>query len=250
MTGFMPFLKKELLEQLRTHRLLIVGGVFLFFGLMTPLLIKYTPELIKLSGPDFKIEMPPPNAAQSLIEYASMIGQLGILIAVLVAMGAVANEIRSGTAVITLSKQITRAAFVLAKLIGMSATFLASLMVASFICFGYTGWLIGAGDGLAFFELNLLLAVFLIFCLAVTVLFSCLFRSSLAAGGIAIGVIIILSVLSAVPVIGDYLPGKLLGWGTGLLDSGGAYWWALGITCALIILCVYLAQRILKMREL
>jgi ABC-2 type transport system permease protein len=250
MTGFIPFLKKELLEQLRTHRLLIVGGVFLFFGLTTPLLLKYLPDIIKLSGQNLTMEIPPPTAAESLTEYAGTISQLGILIAVLVAMGAVANEIRSGAAVITLSKQITRAAFILAKLTAMSATFLVSLIAASFICFGYTGWLIGAGNGLAFFELNLLLAVFLVFCLAVTVLFSCLFRSSLAAGGIAIGVVIILSVLSAVPVIGDYLPGKLLGWGTGLLNSGPAYWWALGITCAVIILCVYLAQRILKMREL
>jgi ABC-2 type transport system permease protein len=251
MKGLGPLLKKELREQLRTHKLVIVGGIFLLFGITTPLLLKYLPQILELAGEQIAIDVPPPTAVQSLAEYASTIGQMGILIAVLVAMGSIANERRHGTAVMMLSKPVSRAAFVSAKLIAMSLTFLVSLTVASLFCFGYTVWLIANASVWAFFSLNLLLALFLVFSLAVTMLFSSVFRSSVAAGGLAIAVLITQAGLSAVPLIGSYMPGKLLGWGTNLLTGDGeSYWWALGITVLLVGLCLYLSQRLLKNRDL
>jgi ABC-2 type transport system permease protein len=250
MTGLIPLFKKEIKEQYRTHRLLIVGGVFLFFGLTTPLTLKYLPEIIRLAGEQIPLEIPPPTAAQSLAEYASTIGQLGILIAVLIAMGSVAGELRLGTAIITLSKPVSRAAFIISKLMAMSITFLVSLVIASLFCFGYTVWLIGPADTGAFIGLNLLLALFLVFCLAVTLLFSSLFRNSLAAGGVAIAVLIGQAAFSAIPRIGDYFPTRLLSWGTGMLNGNtDTYWWALGITVIAVVLCLYLAQRILNTKE-
>lgn len=251
MKGLGALLKKELKEQLRTYKLVIVGGLFLLFGITTPLSLKYLPQLVKLAGEQIAIEMPPPTAAQSLAEYAGTIGQVGMLIAVLVAMGSIANERRHGTAVMMLSKPVSRAAFVTAKLIAMSLTFLVSLAVASLFCFGYTVWLIGGASAWAFVGLNLLLGLFLVFCLAVTLLFSSFFKSSLAAGGLSIAILITEGGVSAVPLIGNYMPWKLLGWGIDLLTGGeDSYWWALAITIALIGLCLYLAQRWLKNRDL
>jgi ABC-2 type transport system permease protein len=252
MTGLLPLLKKELTEQIRTYRLLIVGGVLLFFGLTTPLTLKYLPEIIKLSGDySMQINIPPPTAAQSLAEYGSSIGQLGVLVMVLIAMGAIANELKHGTALLTLSKPVAPAAFVGAKFIAMSCTLLVSILAASLVCFGYTSWLIGTGDGMAFLGLNLLIFLFLAFCIALTLLFSSLFKSSLAAGGISIAIIIFQGVLTTIPVIGDYLPGTLLGWGTNLLSGiGDSFWWAFGITIVITGLCLYLAQRRLKTSEI
>ncbi len=152
MNGLIPLLKKELREQLRTYRLVIVGGVFLFFGITTPLLLKYLPEIIKLAGQNVPVEIPPPTAAQSLLEYAGTIGQIGVLVAVLVAMGSVANERSRGTAVMTLSKPVTRAAFIGAKWTASSLTFLVSLAAASLVCLGYTVWLIGPANAIGFYR--------------------------------------------------------------------------------------------------
>lgn len=251
MKGLGPLLKKELREQLRTYRLVIVGGVFLFFGISTPLLLKYLPDLLKLASQEIPIELPTFTAADSLLEYAGTIGQIGVLIAVLVAMGAIANERRHGTAVMVLSKPASHAAFVTAKLIASSLTFLVSLALASLFCFGYTVWLIGGASAGAFAVLNLLLGLFLVFCLALTLFFSSVFKSSLAAGGLSIAVLISQGVLAALPVIGDYFPGKLLGWGNSLLGgSSASYWWALAITIVLTGLCLYFSQRLLKNRDL
>jgi ABC-2 type transport system permease protein len=250
MSGLTALLKKEITEQLRTYRVVVVAGVLLLFGISTPLMLKYLPEFLKLAGDQMQINMPSPTAAQSLVEYARSVGQIGVLVAVLVGMGSVANELQRGTAVMTLSKPVTRAAFVTAKFAAMSLTFLVSLAVASAICLAYTVWLIGAADAVSFLGLNLLLAVFLMFCLAVTVLFSSLFKSSLAAGGMALGTLVGQAVLSVLPWVGDYMPGRLLGWGNALFAGGPSYWWSLAVTVVLTGLCLYFAQRSLKNREM
>lgn len=251
MIGLFPLLKKEIMEQLRTYRLLIVGSLFLMFGITTPLMMKYLPQLLELSGAGMEINIPPPTAVQSLAEYSSTIGQIGVLVAVLLAMGSVSNEVKHGTAVMTLSKPVSRAAFVNAKFIASSLTFLVSLVAASILCYFYTLWLIGPSDVRAFIGQNLLLGVFLLFCLSVTLLFSSLFKSSLAAGGSAIGLIVSQGILSAIPRIGDVFPGKLLGWGTLLLSGGGqTYWPALIITLAFIVGSLWLAGNLLRRKEI
>ena len=252
MKGFAPLFKKEIREQLKLYRLVIVAGVFLLFGLQGPLLIKYTPDLLKMAGEEQMLALlPSPTAAQSLASYASYIGSFGALIAVLIAMGCIANELKSGTAIMTLSKPVSRGAFVSAKLLAMSLTFLVSMTLASLVCFAYTVWLIQGSAVLPFVGLNLLLGLFLVFCLAVTMLFSSLYKSSLAAGGLALGVIIVQGIISAIPIVGKYMPGKLLDWGNNLLTGSDiSYWWPLGITIAAIGLCVYFSQRFLKNRDL
>jgi len=251
MNGLLPLLKKEFIEQIRTYRLLVVGGIFLFFAILSPLTLKFLPQIMKLSGEQISLDIPPPTAVQSLAEYAGTLGQVGVLVMVLVAMGTIANEIKHGTGLLTLSKPVTRAAFVFAKFLAMCATLLFSLIIASPVTFGYTVGLIGPASSIAFTGQNLLLALFLIFCLAVTLLSSALFKSSLAAGGISIGIIICLALVSTVPLIGDYLPGKLLTWGNNLLTgSEKSYWWALIVTACIIGLCLYLAQYVLKKKEI
>ena len=251
MTGLTALIKKEIKEQYRTHRILIVGAIFILFGISTPLLLKFLPELLKLSGENIQIIYTPPTAVQSFTEFAGTIGQMGIVVAVLVGMGIVANELRNGTAVLTLSKPISQASFVTAKFIAISLTFLLALTVAASCCFIYTTWLIEDASIGNFLQLYLLLGLFLVFCLAITVLFSCLFKNSLAAGGLAIAVIVSQIMLSGIPVIGDYLPGKLLGWGTEIVAGlGQSYWWAVGVTLVLIVLAVYIGQYSLKRREI
>ena len=251
MKGLTPLLKKEIKEQLRTHRLLIVGVVFLIFALMAPLLLYFLPEILKMAGEQILVEIPPPTAFQSFSDYTGYIGQFGILIAALVAMGVIASETKHGTALITLSKPVGYGAFVSAKFIAMSLTILVSLAVAAVFCFGYTVWLIGDAAILPYVWMNLLMAAFLIFCLAITLVFSSLFKSALAAGGMAIGTIFGMGILSSLPLIGDYFPSKIIGWGINILNgTGEAYWWALGITLAGIFLCLYFSQVNLKRKEI
>ena len=251
MNGFSVLLKKELKEQLKTYKLLIVAAVFLLLGLGTPLLIKYTPQLIEMAGEDLVIEMPPPSAAMAIAEYTSTIGQIGVLVAVLVAMGAVARERSRGTAAIVLSKPVSMGAFLMAKLTAMSATFIGALILGSVACYTYTVLLIESADITTFLALNLLIALFLVVCLSVTLFFSSIFRNQLAAGGIALAIIIMQALLTQVPVFGDYLPARMIVWGTDLIeDQAPAAWGAVAVSVVLIIACLYFSRLILQHREL
>ena len=83
MTGFASLLRKELLEQWRTTRLPVVATVFLLVGLSSPLLARFTPEIIKAVGGDqFQIVLPTPTAADAYDQLAKNLGQFGALIAV------------------------------------------------------------------------------------------------------------------------------------------------------------------------
>lgn len=251
MKGLIPLLGKEVKEQVRTYRFLIVAAVFVVFGISTPLLLKYLPQIMEIAGEGMTINMPPPTAAQSLAEYLGNIGQLGLLITVLMAMGAIANELKNKTAILALSKPVSRTAFVTAKLTALSLTFTVSLAVASTFCFAYSVWLIGPSSLSSFVGVNLLTALFLIFALALTLLCSSIFRSSLAAGGLALVSLVGLSLFGMLPVIGDYTPGKLLEWGSNLLAAqGGTYWGAVAVSIAGIIACVGISQRLVSTREI
>ncbi|XUW99844.1 MAG: ABC transporter permease [Dehalogenimonas sp.] len=253
MNGFKTLLFKELKEQFRTYRLLIVSGVFLFFGLSTPLLLKYLPEIIKLSGQDITgIPLPVPTALESLTEYSGTALQIGLLVVVLITMGAIAGERSRGTAVMTLSKPVGIGAFVTAKLVAISSTFIAGLTLGAIGAYGYTVILLGDANLGGFIGQTLLLAVFMVFCVATTLVFSAIFRNSLAAGGISIAVLITGAAITQIPWVGRVIPNSLTSWGNHLVagQSDGTEWLALAVTVALIGLGAYLATAILRRKEI
>lgn len=161
MSGFWVLLRKEFREQFKTNKVIIVAAVFLFFGLGTPLLTKYTPELIESLGTGgITIEMPTPTSSDSLVEYAGTMAQFGVLMAVLVGMGAIAKEVETGTAAMVLSKPVGRLAFILAKLKAGGFTFMAALVLGGLACWGYTVILFGDANVIGFLYQNLLLGLF------------------------------------------------------------------------------------------
>jgi ABC-2 type transport system permease protein len=95
-----------------------------------------------------------------------------------------------------------------------------------------------------------MVGLFMVFSIAITLLFSSIFRSSLAAGGVALAVIIGQAILTAIPKVRDFMPGQLLGWGNNILTGGDTFWWALLVTVALIVLFVYLSQRTLSNKDI
>ncbi|MGH9421983.1 MAG: ABC transporter permease, partial [Thermoanaerobaculia bacterium] len=100
MNIFLVTLRKELLEQRRTHRLLAVAIVLVFFGLLSPLSAKFTPELMKMlpKGAAMAKLVPLPTMMDAALQYLKNLSQFGVLHAFLVTMGAVAQEKARGTA--------------------------------------------------------------------------------------------------------------------------------------------------------
>ena len=49
--NFGTALRKELLEQLRSYRMLITAVVLTLFGLLSPIIARYTPDIIRMALP-------------------------------------------------------------------------------------------------------------------------------------------------------------------------------------------------------
>jgi ABC-2 type transport system permease protein len=207
MSGFGALLRKELLEQWRTARLPLVATVFLLVGLSSPLLARFTPELIKaLAGDQFQIVLPSPTAAEAYDQLAKNLGQFGALISVLLAMGAVATEKERGTAALILTKPAGRGAFLVAKLVAIATTLAISMATAAAGAWFYTLVLFEPLPVGGFAAAAVLQWLALVAYAAITFLGSTLTRSSLAAAGLGIGAFVVLGILSIVPTIGRYLP--------------------------------------------
>ena len=207
MTGFGALLRKELLEQWRTTRLPIVVMVFLLVGLSSPLLARFTPELIEtLAGDQFQIILPTPTSADAYDQLAKNLGQFGALIAVLLAMGSVATEKERGTAALLLTKPVGRAAFLIAKLAAIATTLGISTAIAAAGAWFYTLVLFEPLPLAGFAAAVVLLWLGLVAFAAITFLGSTLTRSALAAAGLGVAAFIVIGIIGVVPAIGPYLP--------------------------------------------
>ena len=246
-------LRKELMEQWRSYRLLITAAVLVAFGLISPLTAKYTPELMKLlpNGEEIARLIPQPTAADAVAQYLKNISQFSVVLALLVTMGAVAYEKERGTAAMILVKPLPRWAFLAAKFTALGITFAASLAVAGAGCYYYTLVLfepLGIGSWVI---LNVLLLVFVLVYVALTLMCSVLAKSQAGAGGLAFALLIVLALPGALPKVGEYLPGQLINWGAGLMAGSGAPAWpALGVSLGLMVGALILAWLIFNRQEL
>lgn len=247
--NFTVLLRKELQEQVRTHRLLIVSVVGLALGLGTPLMLKYLPLLVPADQAG--IQLPEFSALDAVRESVSSMAELGLLAAILLAMGGVAKEVEAGTAAMTLAKPAGRGAFVSAKLAAISATFFCSVAAAAAGSYLYTTVLFGTVEPSGFAAANALTLVYLVTCLAVTLMYSAMFRSQLAAGGLALVSLIGLGALNAVPALRNVNPGALPG--KAQLALAGNLSTAAGpliASAAVIATACIVAWQVLKRREL
>jgi ABC-2 type transport system permease protein len=207
MTGFGVLLRKELLEQWRTMRLPIVTAVFLLVGLSSPLLARFTPEILKAVGGDqFQIVLPTPTAADAFSQHAKNLTQFGILVAVLLAMGIVATEKERGTAGLILTKPAGRGAFLVSKLVAIAVTLGVATAVAGAGAWFYTLVLFEPLPVAGFAAATVLQWLGLLVFAAITFLGSTLTRSALAAAGLGVAAFIVIGILSIVPPLVPFLP--------------------------------------------
>jgi ABC-2 type transport system permease protein len=245
--------RKELLEVIRSHRLTIVGSVLLLFGLLSPALAKLTPEIVRLvpGGDALATLIPEPTMADAVGQYVKNITQFGAILALLLAMGMVAQEKDKGTAALVLVKPLSRTAFLLAKFVALAIAFAGSLALAGGGCYLYTALLFEPPALGPWLALNGLLLLFLLVYAALTLLCSTLARSTLVAGGLAFGAVVLLGALGAIPRIGDSLPARLPSCGATLATGGNCSWGpGAAVSAGLIALALGLACLALERQEL
>ena len=129
--------------------------------------------------------------------------------------------------------------------------FALTILLAGIASYYYTLLLFEAMDILHWLALNALLLLYVLVYVAITLLCSTITKSQVAAGGIALGALIVIGLISVIPAIGRYLPGELITWGTRLmLGDQTASWGALAVSLGLIVVPLLAAWLIFRKQEL
>jgi ABC-2 type transport system permease protein len=208
--GYRELLVKEMLEAYRTYRLVVVGGLFLVLGVVAPITARYLPDIIRLfAPPGFVVDLPEMGIPEVLDQYLKNVGQFGALAAILMTMGIVANEKERGTAAFVLAKPVSRQAFLLAKIVALGMVFGIAIGLATAGAWAYTGLLFERVPILPWVKLGGVVWLSTMVYASITFLGSTLMRSSLGAAGIGFAGLIVLSLLSVVPVLTQWLPAGL-----------------------------------------
>ncbi len=215
-TAFIAATRKEFSQLWRVKHVLVVGAVFVLFGMMSPLLAYFTPQILgSIEGAEMFADLiPTPSVADAVGQYIKNLTQFGFLMVILLGMGAIAGEKEKGTAALILSKPLPRWAFVLSKFTAQTALYIAGFLVGMLGAYYYTLFLFGPVDLGAFAFSNLLLLAWLLPFVAITLLGSALTRTLPAAGGVGLAGSVALLLTGYLPKIGPLFPGSLLGWAT------------------------------------
>ena len=131
-------MKKEWMEQVRTEKLMILGTVFVLFGIMNPAIAKLTPWLLKtmadsLAESGMIVTDVTVSALDSWVQFFKNI-PMALIIFVLVEGGIFTREYQSGTLVLALTKGLDRKKVVLTK----ALTLFLLWSVGYWLCFGIT----------------------------------------------------------------------------------------------------------------
>lgn len=245
MRGYAVLFQKEITEQWRTGRLPVVAVIFLLFGLGSPVLAKYTPDIVKLAASSIDIHVPTPTIDDAVAQLIKNLSQFGVLTAILIAMGSVAGEKETGTAAFVLVKPVSRAAFLSAKFSGLALTMAVAVLLCGLAAYLYTDLLFAPLSVFGFGAACLVILLGLLEFVAVTFLGSTLVRSSVPAAGIGLVALVVAGVVSSLPNVGRFTPFGLnelasnlalqqtaTGWAGPVIANAGFVVAALGVSWA------------------
>lgn len=243
MRSLIAFLKKELMEQSRTSKLVLLGILFTLFGLMSPVIAKLTPLMVEMMAETMAqsgmiVTEVTVTALDCWVQFYKNV-PLALMAFVLVESSIFTREFETGTLLLSLTKGLDRYKVVVAKTVVLVTLW----TVGYWLCFGITyAYSVYFWDNSIVQHLWLgavYLWVFGVLIVGLMMLFSTLSGSNTGVLVGAGGVVLVSYLLSMVPKISKYLPTQLMD-GTSLIYgklTPEDYTAALIITAALSAAC-------------
>lgn len=251
------FYRKELLDMSRSFKLLWIPIVFALLGIMQPVVSLFMPDILQMSGgvpPEMFSLYKTPAPSEVMVQVLSQYSTLGILILVLAGMNSVSGERYGGTAELIMVRPISSLSIIIAKWFAQCTQLLIAFGVGYVAAFYYTYQMIGTmswKSGLLSFGLY---ALWLIFGVTITLLFSTVLRGAPAAF-VTIAILALLSLLySILPKWLAWSPARLTSVATEALIGNDVSISSIVIcsliTMGIIVLSILSASRLLQRRGL
>ena len=253
MSGFAAFARKEAREIRRTWRIWVLPGILLLFALTGPVLAKLTPQLLgALGGDQLKgLVLPTPTYHDAYAQWIKSLSGAALFALIIVYGSIISAERKSGTAVLVLTKPVSRTAFIIAKAV-VHSVFLAVLVVAgTLITWGLTAAIFGQAPGSALWSSSIVWLVFGVLFIALMTLLSVLIGSAAGAAGAGLGAYALVSIAAIWKPLGTYSPAALTKVPSSLLAGNDvAVLWPVLTSLVLAAMLFALAARTFRRSEL
>lgn len=253
MSGFTAFARKEAREILGTWRIGVLPGIVLFFAVTGPVLAELTPQLLgTLAADQFEgLALPTPTFQGSYGQWIKNLSGIVVFALIIVYGSVVSAERKSGTAVLVLTKPVSRTAFVLAKAVVHSAFLAVLVILGTLVTWGLTAVIFGQSPGSTLWSASFAWLVLGVLFVALMMLLSVLLGSAAGAAGAGLGAYVLVSVAAIWEPLGTYSPAALTKVPSALLAGGDvAVLWPVATSLALAFALFALAALVFRRSEL
>lgn len=252
----MSLWKLEWLRLVRTKRWIALLAVYVLFGLIGPVTARYLADIVTFAGGDLQgatIEFPPPVPADGMLQYASNAVQIGTLVSVVVAAGALAFDAIKEMGIFLRTRVLSVGRILAPRVVVTYLAVSGAFGLGGLVAWYETWALIGPVDAGPVLIGILYGAAFLAF--VVSLVAAVAGRASTVLGTVmfSIVVLLVMPVVGIVDAVGRWLPTRLSG-ALGSLAAGTSappdYLGALAVTAAASALLLWLAVQLSQRREL
>ena len=137
MKGYIAFIKKEFVENLKNYRFFILFTIFAIFGLSSAFLAKFTPEIIEALGAGFEATEEP-VALDAWQQFYKNISGVGFSALIILFGSCMSSEYSKGTLLLLVTKGLARPAVILTKYTVAAVSMTVSFWVSFVGAYGYT----------------------------------------------------------------------------------------------------------------
>lgn len=256
MKSYIAFFKKEILESIRSGKLIILGILFLMFGIMNPAIAKLTPWLVEvlsesLAESGMIVKDVAVNALTSWTQFFKNI-PIALIVFVLICSGIFTKEYESGTLILVLTKGLSRYKVVLAKTAVMFLLWSVCYWLCFAITYGYNAYFWDNSIAFCLMPAVICWWIFGIWTISLVVFFSALFKTYTQVLLSTGGCILTSYLIGMFPKISMYVPTALMN-SSSLLsgaESANVYMKAIIITVILCFALIFASIPIMNKKQL
>lgn len=254
---WMTLFQKELLENWRNKKWIWVPLVIILVSIMDPLTTYYLPYIIENVGgmPDGTvIKLPDYAPADVMLMTLSQLSMFGVLVIVLISMGTISGERKSGVSELVLVKPVSYMNYITAKWVSYLLLAWVSLFLGILVSWYYINILFGKlsfGDFLTTFFFY---GIWLTLVVSLTIFYNTIFKSGGLVAFFTILTIMVMSIMTQIfHHILDWSPNNLSDYiisaiSTGETNSDIIFTGV--ITIALSLILILLSGQFLKRKEM
>jgi ABC-2 type transport system permease protein len=145
--------------------------------------------------------MPEPTYIQGYEQFFKNISQLGLWVIIFALMGSVCKEKDNGSAIIVLTKPLTRATMIMSKFLVASVMFTVAYAFAYVVHIIYSLILFEAAGNIDAFLSIAMMWLYCILVIAITISMSAICKKTLTSGVMSFVILFILTILSSLPIL-------------------------------------------------